>query len=116
MNNVKFEFVNKYFTAAADTFKLNNDIKKMVSFSFYDILDKHSFVPSESIFADFDIILCRNVLVYFNLKFQEIIFNKLHRSLNSGGFLVLGEAEVPIEKHKSDFRRVYRCCKIYQKK
>ncbi len=87
----------------------------MVQFSFYDLLDKNRFVPPDSIFGGFDIVLCRNVLIYFDLDYQKIIFNKLYRSLNKNGYLVLGEAEVPVEGFKHKFRRENKCCKIYRK-
>ena len=82
----------------------------------YDMLDKKSYVPPESIYGGFDIVLCRNVLIYFKSDFQEKIFNKLYRSLNENGILFLGEAEMPLEKFKTKFKRETKLCKIYQKR
>ncbi len=115
LHDVKFGFVHTYFTQSGNTYFIADTIRKMVNFSYYDLLDKHSFVPPESAFCDFDVVLCRNVLIYFNPAYQDIIFKKLYRSLHVGGYLVLGEAEVPIKKYKSLFNRVTPCCKIYQK-
>lgn len=116
LKDIQFGILNQYFNIDKDVFKIDKSIKEMVNFSVYDLLDKRGFIPPESIFGNFDMVLCRNVLIYFNFDFQEKIFDKLYRSLNRGGYLVLGEAEVPIEKYKNEFRRIERCCKIYQKR
>ena len=115
IEKIKFGIFKKFFTIEGDQFKIDPEIKKMVQFSFYDLLDKNRFVPPDSIFGGFDIVLCRNVLIYFDLDYQEIIFNKLYRSLNKNGYLILGEAEVPVEGFKHKFRRENKCCKIYRK-
>ena len=116
LSDVKYGILNQYFEIEKDVFKIDKSIKEMVNFSVYDLLDKRSFIPPESIFGNFDMVLCRNVLIYFNTDFQKKIFKKLYRSLNRGGYLILGEAEVVIEKYRNEFRRIERCCKIYQKR
>ena len=115
ISEVKYGLLNKYFTKDGDNYKIDSQIKNKVQFSFYDLLDKNRLVPPDSIFGGFDIVLCRNVLIYFEPEFQNIIFNKLYKSLNKNGILILGEAEVPIDEFKNKFRREYKCCKIYRK-
>jgi chemotaxis methyl-accepting protein methylase len=116
VKNVKYQILKNYFFTQKDSFCLTPEIKNLVSFSPYDMLDKKSHAPPESIFGCFDIVLCRNVLIYFNIEHQDVIFKKLYRSLNSNGYLVLGEAEIPVMKYKSYFRKVNSCCHIYQKR
>ncbi|MDA3906211.1 MAG: protein-glutamate O-methyltransferase CheR [Bacteroidales bacterium] len=115
IKKVKYGILEKYFTKEESQFKLNQEIKNRVQFSFYDMLDKNRAVPPESIFGGFDLILCRNVLIYFEPEFQKIIFNKLYKSLNKNGYLILGEAEVPIDEFKHKFKRENKCSKIYRK-
>jgi chemotaxis methyl-accepting protein methylase len=79
------------------------------------MLDEKSYVPNDSIFGGFDIVFCRNVLIYFNPEYQKIIFKKLYKALNRNGFLVLGEAEAPIGNYGDLFRRESNCSKIYRK-
>lgn len=67
-------------------------------------------------FGDFDMVLCRNVLIYFQPEYQDIIFDKLSRSLAKDGYLVLGDVEAPTLKYKNCFRRVIDPVPIYQKK
>ena len=116
IKDIKYSVLNKYFNIKGDLYTLKNEIRQMVQFSFFDILDKKHFAPTESIFGNFDIVLCRNVLIYFDHNHQEIIFNKLYKSLNFNGYLILGEAEIPIEKYVNAFKKEYECCKIYRKK
>lgn len=115
ISEVKHGLLNKYFSKGGDNYKIDSQIKNKVQFSFYDLLDKNHLVPPDSIFGGFDIVLCRNVLIYFEPEYQKIIFNKLYKSLNKNGTLILGEAEVPIDEFKNKFRRDNKCCKIYKK-
>lgn len=115
VKHIKCGLLKEYFNEKNDTFKLAPKIKDMVDFSFYDLLDKKSYAPAESVFADFDIVLCRNVLIYFDHVRQRTIFDKLYRAVASGGYLVLGEAEVPAKGYKSHLRRINEAGHIYRK-
>ncbi len=115
IKNVRFFLFRKYFKQKKESFHLNNKIKKMVSFSIYDLLDKKSNTPPESIFGGFDMVFCRNVLIYYNPEYQEIIFSKLFNSLNTGGSLILGKAEIPLKKYSKYFKKLNNACYIYKK-
>jgi len=41
----------------------------------------------------FDIIMCRNVLIYFSAELKKDILTRLHAALNPGGYLILGASE-----------------------
>jgi len=116
IKDTKYQLLKKYFTSEGESFLLIPEIRKMVSFSAYDMLDKKSYAPPESIFGNFDIVFCRNVLIYFDTKHQDKIFDKLYRSLSKNGYLVLGEAEIPSIKYQRRFKKVNECCHIYQKR
>jgi chemotaxis protein methyltransferase CheR len=115
IGNAKHSLLEKYFSKNGDQYCISDEIKKMIQFSFYDMLDKNSTAPPESIFGNFDMVLCRNVLIYFNWEYQEIIFNKIYNSLKTNGYLILGEAEVPTKNFKNKFKRANQCCKIYRR-
>lgn len=115
IKTVKYGILKKYFSQVDEKFILAPEIKQMVQFSFYDLLDENHLVPPDSIFGGFDIVLCRNVLIYFEPSHQKIIFNKLYKSLNKNGYLILGEAETPIEGFKHKFRKENKNSKIYRK-
>jgi chemotaxis protein methyltransferase CheR len=69
--------------------------------------------PQYDVPADFDLIFCRNVLIYFDRPTQEAVINKLCRHLRPGGYLFLGHSEsttdmqVPLKQIKPTvFRRM----------
>jgi chemotaxis protein methyltransferase CheR len=114
IHNVKYRLLKKYFTSQGERFQLIPSIRDKVSFSVYDILAKTGYAPPESVFGDFDIVCCRNLLIYFDAEHQDLIFDKLYRSLSKHGYLVLGEVEAPSAKHMRCFKKVSECCHIYQ--
>jgi chemotaxis methyl-accepting protein methylase len=116
IREVKHGFIKNYFTQNDNLFTVKSNTRSMIRFSVYDMLDDHSYAPSESVFGDFDLVLCRNVLIYFNTEFQEIIFNKLHKSLAPKGILMLGETEAPVTGFKDKFRQISKYCKLFEMK
>jgi chemotaxis protein methyltransferase CheR len=46
-----------------------------------------------SVFSKFDLVLCRNVMIYFNQTLQNDVLHKLHESLFKYGYLVIGSKE-----------------------
>ncbi len=116
LEEIKFGLLGKYFVYHPDKkYSLIPRIKDSVYFSSYDLLDRKTGVPRDSLFGGFDIVLCRNVLIYYEKEIQEIIFKKLLRSLNPGGILVLGEAEMPDNSVAPAFSNASRYCKIFKK-
>jgi len=116
IENMKYRLLTKYFTLEGTSFRLIQEIKKLVHFSIYDMLDKKHVVPPESVFGNFDLVLCRNLLIYFNTEYQETIFEKLYHSIANDGYLVLGEAEAPTMKYRRHFSRVFDFSPIYRKR
>lgn len=116
VEHMKHRFLMKYFTPAGTSFRLISEIREMVTFSSYDMLDKKHSVPKDSIFGNFDLVLCRNLLIYFNAGCQEIIFAKLHSALAPNGYLILGEAETPPMTMRHHFTRVFDSSPIYRKR
>jgi len=115
IKDVKYRLLTKYFKTQDESFILIPEIKEAVTFAFYNMLDKKSYAPPESIYGDFDMVFCRNVLIYFNTQYQDLIFDKLYRALARHGYLILGEAERPSIKFQTHFKKVTECCHIYQK-
>ncbi|MBF0099652.1 MAG: protein-glutamate O-methyltransferase CheR [Desulfobacterales bacterium] len=115
IKNMKYRLVDRYFTKIKDGFELVPEIKIMVHFSIYDMLSKKTYVPSESVYGHFDLVLCRNVLIYFNAIQQQLIFEKLYRSLSQKSYLILGEAESPPNQYQGFFKKLTELSHIYQK-
>ena len=115
VENVKHRQLAAFFAPEGDAFRLRPEIRRQVIFSLYDMLDPVRRVPPDSVFGDFDLVLCRNLLIYFNLDYQDVIFAKLCDSLAPGGYLMLGEAEMPPPQHQCTLRRVADFGCLYQK-
>ncbi|MCK8602835.1 CheR family methyltransferase [Desulfoferrobacter suflitae] len=116
VDHIKYRLLIKYFTQEGGSFRLVPEIRQLVTFSLYDMLDTKHCVPPESIFGNFDLVFCRNLLIYFNPKYQQTIFAKLHHALARNGYLILGEAEAPTLKYQRYFSRVLDFSPIYRKR
>ncbi|MBF8277052.1 MAG: CheR-type methyltransferase protein [Candidatus Brocadiaceae bacterium] len=112
---VKKGILNKYFHHKNGYYQIGADIKALVDFCFHDLTSEKVVVPSQSVFTNFDLILCRNVLIYFNQELQKRVINNLKTVLNEKGYLVLGEAEILTDDGHSDIICRNGLCKIYQK-
>lgn len=75
-----------YFREANGEAVLNPDLTKNISFRRHDLVQG-------GIFSKFDLVLCRNVMIYFNQTLQNNVLNKLHDSLFKYGYLIIGSKE-----------------------
>jgi len=115
LKDTRLGWVDVYFSSLGAEFKLCDDVRKMVHFSVDDLLSPQTGVPVESIYGSFDLILCRNVLIYFSAPHQEQVLKKLYDALAIGGVLVLGDCETLVGDLNSRFRIMDAKNKIYQK-
>ncbi len=90
----KFE---KWFDINADYIEVKQDIKNRVIFF------KHNLVTDDSI-NEFNMIMCRNVLIYFDKYLQRKVLRTLNNSLVRDGFLILGESE-SFDHEKYDYEK-----------
>ena len=77
----------KYFTQIGDVWKLKSDVCDLVTFK------EHKLQNSPSILGTFDLVFCRNVLIYFDLQTKRTILEHLHGALTASGLLALGGSE-----------------------
>lgn len=75
-----------YYTAKYNSTIINASLRKNIVFG------RHSLV-SDGSFNEFQVIFCRNVLVFFNARLQERVLNLFHESLGMLGYLVFGSRE-----------------------
>ncbi len=80
-------FVERYFVQNGDTYTLQPAIRRMVTFQQHDLTTPPSL-------PHYDLVLCRNVLIYFAREHQEKIVRHLIHHLEPGGYLTLGMAEM----------------------
>ena len=116
VQNVKVKQMKEYFTKIGDKYIISSALKEHVDFSNYDLLDKSSFYPQESIFGNFDIVFCSNLLFYYNPGQQQFILRKLTRSMAKDGYLITGEAEKYLAANKIGLRMAAPPAAIFQMK
>ncbi|MEM6298633.1 MAG: protein-glutamate O-methyltransferase CheR, partial [Bacteroidota bacterium] len=75
-----------YYREANGEALMRDDLVNNVSFR------RHDLVVGET-FSKFDIVLCRNVMIYFNQQLQNTVLHKLHDSLHRYGYLIIGSKE-----------------------
>jgi len=90
---------SRYF-APAPPFTVSSTIRSMVRFERRDLLSERAPSPP------YDLIVCRNVLIYFDRDSQERLFDEFHAALAPDGFLVLGKVETLLGSARSRFAPV----------
>ncbi|MCP4130557.1 MAG: protein-glutamate O-methyltransferase CheR [bacterium] len=115
LSGTKLSIIDTYFTEIEDRFQLNTQLLPRVQFSVHDTASDSRPMPPESIFGDFDLVLCRNLLIYFADGLYEKAMNNIYQSLKKGGFLVLGLSEALSPNTASQYREIHPDLRIYSK-
>lgn len=102
----------KYFDLVGGTFVLHDRIRNAVHFHHGNILDKYFGINAQT----YDVIFCRNLLIYFDRATQDMAMAKLHHMLDPDGLLLLGHAESPdyLRGHfvRTDYPRAFAFSKV----
>ena len=77
----------KYFSQVGDAWQINPDVRAMVQFRPFNLL--HEFTH----LGPFDLVFCRNVLIYFDQPTKTVVLDRLSRQMAPDGYLYLGGAE-----------------------
>ncbi|WP_317195946.1 CheR family methyltransferase [Litoribacter ruber] len=102
--------LSDYYTADYGSVIFDSRLKKHMVFSVHNL-------AADTSFNEFQLILCRNVLIYFNQSLQNRVFNLFHDSLCTFGYLGLGSKESMLFSDKRhDFVEVDRNRKIFKRK
>lgn len=80
----------KYFTQDGDRWQMNEEIRNMVKYDYFNLLDPMSALGT------FDIVFCRNVLIYFDEQTKGTVLAKMAKQMPTDGYLFLGGAETVI--------------------
>ena len=97
----------KYFNKVNDLWKIDSSIRAMVKFQPLNLLDRFSHLGA------FDIVFCRNVLIYFDQQTKSDVLGKIASQMPSDGYLFLGGAETVLGICESfepmrGYRGIYR--------
>lgn len=86
VQEIPAEMKKKYFSMEGNMHILSEDVKKTVIFKKHDLL-------SDPYGGPYDLIVCRNVLIYFTEDAKRMIYKKFHKALTVGGILFVGSTE-----------------------
>jgi chemotaxis protein methyltransferase CheR len=80
-------YLRQFFISTPDGFRLSDDIRRRVAFRELNLLESFRSL------GQFDIVLCRNVLIYFDTMTKKDVLDRLSSALMPGGYLFLGATE-----------------------
>jgi len=114
VQNLKLKEINSYFTVQGETYTMTSRLRDCVNFSTYDLLDQSSANPPDSIYGDFDIVFCSNLLFYYKADIRHFILQKVQQSVSPLGYLVTGEAERALVEKNDRLKMVAPPAAIFQ--
>ena len=93
LKNLSLKRINQWFTQQGDTYIVKQELKTNIDFSEFDLFSEQLGCPPASIFGDFDLVVCANLLFYYKPEYQKIILEKTGDCRANGGYLICGETE-----------------------
>lgn len=98
--------LNRYFKRQDNQYEVEPELRKLIQFKYHDLVD-------EPPLLSMDLIICRNVLIYFNRTLQMTILNKFHQSLRPESYLMLGKTETLLHFVPHAFKTYHAQERIY---
>jgi len=87
MEGMENNLINRYFNKIEDTYQIDEKLIQLVTFGTLNLMDEF---PMTGLF---DIILCRNVAIYFDRAIQEFVWTRIYQRLTQHGLLMVGHSE-----------------------
>ncbi len=89
VQNVPEPWLKKYFKSVGDEYQLCDDLRQAVEFTRVNLAE-----PADTLsYHNFDVIFCRNLLIYFDDASRKTASDTFYEALNPGGYLCLGHSE-----------------------
>lgn len=85
--------LHRHFVPVAEGYRVRETLRRRIVFRLFNLAEPFPFRNG------FDIIFCRNVMIYFPPEMQQSLLNKLYRALVPGGLLFIGHSESLIGKN-----------------
>lgn len=86
LKEVGRNILDRHFAREGSNYRVNDEVRRLAEFKPHNML-------ADKPFKKLDLILCRNVVIYFTKPLQEFVYNMFANCLKPGGFLVLGKVE-----------------------
>ena len=114
LRGVDEAMLRSHFSQSKNNWLLSAKIRSMVQFKKLDLLEDH--LPDrEAGLHDMDLIVCRNLFIYYDSKQIATMVDKLRRCLGPDGYLLTGHAEIPVGQLKGLHARIFPESVIYQR-
>jgi chemotaxis protein methyltransferase CheR len=97
LKNLDLSTKERYFLKQGDTYQVINELKNVTQFKRHDLI-------SDPIIDRFDLIVCRNVMIYFKKEIQEQLQLNFYKALEKGGFFIIGKSETLLGTASNLFR------------
>jgi chemotaxis protein methyltransferase CheR len=100
VRNVDEALLAKYFRCEGGSYWVTERVKKKVEFRMHNLLKD----PFEK---DFDLLVCRNVVIYFTDDAKKMLYRGFYESLKEGGYILIGGTETMLGTSDLPLERVY---------
>lgn len=116
-------FEKNFAGGQESTVRIKDTFNNWISFFYHDLTSDKTISPPDGVITDFDMIVCRNLLMYFSKPLQERVLEKFssilergqERGQEKGGHLVLGKSESIDHNLGHQWQEIREGFKIYQK-
>jgi chemotaxis protein methyltransferase CheR len=108
LDGVAESLISKYFTKEGEVYKIKDFVKKSIQFERNDLM-------KPSLRRYLDLILCRNVMIYFSKEGQQHIHMNFYNALREGGHFITGKAEMLSGEPSQKFKQIELKFRVYQK-
>jgi chemotaxis protein methyltransferase CheR len=115
LGKVSLKRIQTYFTLKGETYTISPQLRDIIDFSVFDLLSDPGTCPPASVYGNFDLVFCSNLLFYYKPEFRNSILEKTGNSLAKGGFIITGETEREIVMG-NNYREVFVHSAIFQKR
>lgn len=115
VGNIRCSYLQRYFTLNEGVYEISSSLKEHIRFNFHNLLDHSKISFDNNVFASFDIIVCMNVLYYYQEEVQDKMIRKILLALNNKGYLITSETEKYLVKTDSSIERVQYQAPIFHK-
>jgi chemotaxis protein methyltransferase CheR len=99
LTNVSPLLRQKYFKSQADGFWVTDTVRHMVTFRMHNLL-------ADTFAGAFDLIICRNVVIYFEPAVKDALYRHFYEALRPGGFLFVGGTEIVSKATEIGFKNM----------
>lgn len=114
LGNIPLDWLGRYFRRKGEReWEILPEIRQLVRFAHHDLALSASPVPVSGIFDTFNLVLCRNVLIYFTPEHRYAVLSRLVRTIAAGGCFVLGSSEVLDAEFLAEFQVMDQPCRIF---